>query len=59
MFIILPIIFIFHLCTFALFSLDIEEFATRLGIDLDKEPHFRYLVQEGLLAPLPPEWKPW
>ncbi|XP_035707222.1 histone-lysine N-methyltransferase, H3 lysine-79 specific isoform X2 [Folsomia candida] len=37
---------------------DIEEFAKLLGIDLDQEPHFRSLVEEGLLAPLPPEWKP-
>ncbi|MFT7803416.1 centrosomal protein of 164 kDa-like [Arapaima gigas] len=37
---------------------DIQEFARDIGIDPDEEPELMWLAREGLLAPLPAEWKP-
>ncbi|KAG4108758.1 hypothetical protein H8356DRAFT_918466 [Neocallimastix lanati (nom. inval.)] len=37
---------------------EIEEYASFLGMDLEKERHFLWIARESLKAPLPPNWKP-
>ncbi|XP_031428836.2 centrosomal protein of 164 kDa isoform X2 [Clupea harengus] len=37
---------------------EIEEYAREIGIDPAKEPELLWLAREGIVAPLPPEWKP-
>ncbi|XP_075630474.1 centrosomal protein of 164 kDa [Balearica regulorum gibbericeps] len=37
---------------------EIQEFAREIGIDPEKEPELIWLAKEGIVAPLPPEWKP-
>lgn len=38
---------------------EITEFARVIGIDAETEPELMWLAREGIVAPLPPEWKPW
>ncbi|XP_063060945.1 centrosomal protein of 164 kDa-like [Engraulis encrasicolus] len=37
---------------------EIQEYAREIGIDPDKEPELLWLAREGIVAPLPAEWKP-
>ncbi|KAL0972763.1 hypothetical protein UPYG_G00194470 [Umbra pygmaea] len=37
---------------------EIYEYAREIGIDPDQEPELLWLAREGIVAPLPPEWKP-
>ncbi|XP_075579496.1 centrosomal protein of 164 kDa [Pelecanus crispus] len=37
---------------------EIQDFAREIGIDPEKEPELIWLAREGIVAPLPPEWKP-
>ncbi|KAM7086702.1 centrosomal protein of 164 kDa isoform 2-T2 [Molossus nigricans] len=37
---------------------DIVEFAQKIGIDPTKEPELMWLAREGIVAPLPVQWKP-
>ncbi|XP_044852905.1 centrosomal protein of 164 kDa isoform X4 [Mauremys mutica] len=37
---------------------EIQEFAREIGIDPENEPELMWLAREGIVAPLPPEWKP-
>ncbi|XP_035202025.1 centrosomal protein of 164 kDa isoform X8 [Oxyura jamaicensis] len=37
---------------------EIRDFARDIGIDPEKEPELMWLAKEGIVAPLPPEWKP-
>ncbi|KAM7413541.1 hypothetical protein PAMA_020763 [Pampus argenteus] len=37
---------------------EIQEYAREIGIDPDSEPELMWLAREGIVAPLPPEWKP-
>ncbi|XP_054581250.1 centrosomal protein of 164 kDa [Eptesicus fuscus] len=37
---------------------EILEFAREIGIDPTKEPELMWLAREGIVAPLPAEWKP-
>uniref|UniRef100_A0A8B9C7C8 Centrosomal protein of 164 kDa n=1 Tax=Anser brachyrhynchus TaxID=132585 RepID=A0A8B9C7C8_9AVES len=37
---------------------EIQDFARDIGIDPEKEPELMWLAKEGIVAPLPPEWKP-
>nr|XP_025037556.1 centrosomal protein of 164 kDa isoform X3 [Pelodiscus sinensis] len=37
---------------------EIQEFAREIGIDPETEPGLMWLAREGIVAPLPPEWKP-
>ncbi|XP_013881469.1 centrosomal protein of 164 kDa isoform X2 [Austrofundulus limnaeus] len=37
---------------------EIQEYAREIGIDPDNEPELMWLAREGVVAPLPPEWKP-
>ncbi|KAG7479546.1 centrosomal protein of 164 kDa isoform X2 [Solea senegalensis] len=37
---------------------EIQEYAREIGIDPDREPELLWLAREGIVAPLPPEWKP-
>lgn len=37
---------------------EIHEYAREIGIDPVKEPELLWLAREGIVAPLPPEWKP-
>ncbi|NXY83501.1 CE164 protein, partial [Alcedo cyanopectus] len=32
-------------------------YAQAIGIDPEKEPELLWLAEEGIMAPLPPEWK--
>ncbi|XP_039499226.1 kinesin-related protein 4 [Drosophila santomea] len=38
-------------------SEEINEYASLIGIELQKEPHLLYLAKEGLMAALPSDWK--
>lgn len=40
-------------------SSEIQEYAREIGIDPNSEPELLWLAREGIVAPLPPEWKPW
>ncbi|NXA56599.1 CE164 protein, partial [Nothocercus julius] len=37
---------------------EIQDFAREIGIDPAQEPELMWLAREGIVAPLPPEWKP-
>ncbi|KAJ7990221.1 hypothetical protein DPEC_G00298060 [Dallia pectoralis] len=37
---------------------EIHEYAREIGINPDREPELLWLAREGIVAPLPPEWKP-
>ncbi|XP_074534837.1 uncharacterized protein cep164 [Halichoeres trimaculatus] len=37
---------------------EIQEYAREIGIDPENEPELLWLAREGIVAPLPPEWKP-
>lgn len=37
---------------------EVLDYARRLGIDPDTEPHLLDLAREGLMAPLPKGWSP-
>ncbi|XP_034023790.1 centrosomal protein of 164 kDa-like isoform X2 [Thalassophryne amazonica] len=37
---------------------ELHEYAREIGIDPDTEPELLWLAREGIVAPLPPEWKP-
>ncbi|XP_039987698.1 centrosomal protein of 164 kDa-like [Xiphias gladius] len=37
---------------------EIQEYAREIGIDPSSEPELLWLAREGIVAPLPPEWKP-
>ncbi|KAM9453613.1 uncharacterized protein cep164 isoform 8-T8 [Salvelinus alpinus] len=37
---------------------EIHEYAREIGIDPNREPELLWLAREGIVAPLPPEWKP-
>ncbi|NXW90084.1 CE164 protein, partial [Alopecoenas beccarii] len=37
---------------------EIQDYAREIGIDPEKEPELMWLAREGIVAPLPPEWKP-
>ncbi|XP_061074400.1 centrosomal protein of 164 kDa-like isoform X2 [Conger conger] len=37
---------------------EILEYAREIGIDPDQEPELMWLAREGIVAPLPGEWKP-
>ncbi|KAG9328478.1 hypothetical protein JZ751_013568 [Albula glossodonta] len=37
---------------------EILEYAREIGIDPEREPELMWLAREGIVAPLPPEWKP-
>ncbi|KAJ8280227.1 hypothetical protein GJAV_G00052070 [Gymnothorax javanicus] len=37
---------------------EILEYAREIGIDPEKEPELMWLAREGIVAPLPAEWKP-
>lgn len=37
---------------------EVVDYATRIGIDPNREPHLLFLAREGLMKPLPDHWKP-
>ncbi|XP_054251528.1 centrosomal protein of 164 kDa [Indicator indicator] len=37
---------------------EVLNFAREIGIDPEKEPELIWLAREGIMAPLPPDWKP-
>uniref|UniRef100_A0A9J7YGW7 Centrosomal protein of 164 kDa n=1 Tax=Cyprinus carpio carpio TaxID=630221 RepID=A0A9J7YGW7_CYPCA len=37
---------------------EIHEYAVEIGIDPEREPELLWLAREGMVAPLPAEWKP-
>jgi hypothetical protein len=52
---------LFHWIKKVFFSFlsEILEYAEKIGIDLQNEPHLLYIAKEGVLQELPPQWKPW
>lgn len=38
---------------------EISDYARRIGINPNKEPHLLHIALEGLMKALPEEWKPW
>lgn len=38
---------------------EINDYAKKIGIDVDKEAHLLHIALEGLMKALPEEWKPW
>ena len=50
-----PIYFVF----WKFFSAEIFEYAQSIGIDPSKERDLLFIAREGIVAPLPPDWKPW
>lgn len=38
---------------------EILEYAVKIGIDPENETNLIYLARQGLLHPLPENWKPW
>ena len=41
------------------YFIELNEYATKLGIIVEKERHLLYIAREGLLAELPDDWRPW
>lgn len=41
------------------FFTEIREYASKIGIDPDKEPHLLYIARDGLMQALPPNWAVW
>ncbi|KFP90094.1 Centrosomal protein of 164 kDa, partial [Apaloderma vittatum] len=37
---------------------EIKDYAREIGIDPDKEPELLWLAKEGIMTPLPADWKP-
>jgi len=35
------------------------EYAQLIGIDPHTEKNLLWIAREGIVAPLPPDWKPW
>lgn len=46
-------------CAFVDKNAEILEYAAKIGIDPEKETNLIYLARQGLLHPLPENWKPW
>lgn len=42
-----------------LFTVELLEYATWLGMNLPEESELLWVAREGLKAPLPEHWKPW
>lgn len=55
----LPPFHLSYLPTLLSLLAEILEFAREIGIDPVKEPELMWLAREGIVAPLPEEWKPW
>lgn len=36
-----------------------QDYAREIGIDPTSEPELLWLAREGIVAPLPSQWKPW
>ena len=43
----------------AIKTVDIEEYAPTIGLDLNQHPDLAWLARDGLKAPLPKGWNPW
>jgi hypothetical protein len=41
------------------YHIEIFEYAEAIGIDPEKERELLWVAREGIVAPLPPNWKPW
>uniref|UniRef100_A0A1I8GQP5 WW domain-containing protein n=1 Tax=Macrostomum lignano TaxID=282301 RepID=A0A1I8GQP5_9PLAT len=37
---------------------ELAEYARSIGINVEEEPELMFLAREGLVAPLPPDWRP-
>jgi hypothetical protein len=47
------------LVSMMLFTVELLEYATWLGMNLPEESELLWVAREGLKAPLPEHWKPW
>lgn len=41
------------------FTPEVQDYAREIGIDPNSEPELLWLAREGIVAPLPSQWKPW
>lgn len=44
---------------FLFFTPEVQDYAREIGIDPNTEPELLWLAREGIVAPLPSQWKPW
>ena len=48
-----------HMLTlYSVYSTEILEYATWLGMDIEEFPELLWIAREGIKAPLPDDWKP-
>lgn len=47
-----------YIIWFVFFS-EIHDYALKIGINIENEPHLLYLARDGLMEALPQGWKPW
>lgn len=41
------------------FTPEVQDYAKEIGIDPNTESELLWLAREGIVAPLPSQWKPW
>ena len=46
-------------CILEFFFVEIFEYAQSIGIDPIREKDLLFIAREGIVAPLPSDWKPW
>ena len=46
-------------CIVEFFFAEIFEYAQSIGIDPIREKDLLFIAREGIVAPLPADWKPW
>lgn len=44
---------------FLFFTSEVQDYAREIGLDPNTEPELLWLAREGIVAPLPSQWKPW
>lgn len=44
---------------FLFFTPEVQDYAREIGIDPNTELELLWLAREGIVAPLPSQWKPW
>jgi hypothetical protein len=46
-------------CFFFFLFTEVMDYALKIGIKPDSEPHFLQFARDGLMQALPDGWKPW
>lgn len=55
----LRILSVCHAVVFLFCTPEVQDYAREIGIDPNVEPELLWLAREGIVAPLPSQWKPW